>query len=364
MKFKSLLLLPAFSVLLHAASVLSLSATSMAQATVSQAPAGTSSKSADVYSNCQQAANAVVTLYAGTEIGAGSIVDTDGTILTALHVVKEAVKRPNTVKIYVKLANGHRYLGRPIASDASHDLALVQMPVQESLSIVPLASGSGLKSGQIQGGEQVCAIGSPSGRAGVLSQGTFTKLLANGDLQSAVRLTYGNSGGPLLDAQGTLVGVNKAIWLSERRQNTGISYATSAQAAQAFMAKHGHATAGTVAQPSNTPAKPPTLSVQAPLPTAAVAIVPVQPFQPTQERLASTTVLGASLDDRSLTVRQVELGSPAALGGLQQGDRVIAINGNPLKGLQQLQLFLSHQPSTVVLTIDRQQHVSTVQVNF
>jgi serine protease Do len=334
---------------------------------MAQVIAGTSAKSADAYRNCQQAANAVVTLYSGAEIGAGSIVDADGTILTALHVVKEAVKSPGKVKIYVKLANGHRYLGRPIASDTRTDLALVQIPVQEALSTVPLASSSTLQSGQ-----KVCAIGSPAGRTGVLSQGTFKNLLANGDLQSAVRLTYGNSGGPLLDAQGTVVGVNKSIWVSDRGENTGISYATSAQVAQNFVNKNRRTSASPVVpqpsrlakQPSILAKQPITIPVQAPLPAPALAASQGQPAEPTQERIASTTGLGASFEDRSLTIQHVEPDSPAALGGLQAGDRVIAINGTQLNGLQQLETVLNRQPSTAILTIDRKQQLTNVQVNF
>lgn len=354
MKFKSLLLFSASSVLIHSASVMSIPERALAQVTT-----GKSVQSADAYRNCQQAAKAVVTLYAGAEIGTGSIVDADGTILTALHVVKEAVKNPNKVKIYVKLANGHRYVGRAIATDTRNDLALVQMPVQEALLTVPLASSS------LQAGQKVCAIGSPAGRTGILSQGTFKSLLANGDLRSAVRLTYGNSGGPLLDAQGVLVGVNKSIWVSDRGENTGISYATSAQVAQNFVNKNRRTPVTAVAKQPITIAKQPiTIPVQAPLPAPALAPSPATLPQPTQERVASTAGLGASFDDRTMTVQQLERDSPAALGGLQIGDRVIAINGTQLNGLQQLQTFLSAQPSTAILTIDRNQQVTNVQVNF
>lgn len=238
MKFKSLLLCSTACVFLQSA---------LAGETVRaiEAATVTAATAADASRTCQQAANAVVTLYAGAEIGAGSIINADGTILTAYHVVKEAVSQPGKVKIYVKLANGQRSIGQAIASDTRNDLALVQMPAQETLATLPLANAS------LQRGQAVCAIGSPSGRTGVLSRGAFKAVLANGDLQSAVRLTYGNSGGPLLNAQGALVGVNKAIWLSDRGENTGISYATSVQTAQTFIAKHRSLPSGTVTQPTS-----------------------------------------------------------------------------------------------------------------
>lgn len=347
MKFKSLLLLSASCVLLGSqAGLFPVAKTS------AQAPAGNLPKASDAYRTCQQVASAVVTLYAGTEIGSGSIVDTDGTILTAQHVVKEALRSPSKVKIYVKLANGKRYIGRAIASDPRNDLALVQIPVEEALQTVALA-----KDASLQAGQKVCAIGSPSGRTGVLSQGTFKNKLANGDLQSALRLTYGNSGGPLLNDQGVLVGVNKAIWLSGSGQNTGISYATSAQVAQSFLKKNHTTAASPVArQPIKAP-------VPVPLP-APVVFSPQVPSPQPQAPVAFASRLGVSFGDQDMIVRQVERDSPGAIGGLQPGDRLVAINGNRVSGQQQLDAFLSQQPSTAVFTLDRNQQMTNIQVNF
>jgi serine protease Do len=352
MKFKSLLLCSVSCVLVQNVPAYSAPAPAIAQTFVnSAAPFASSSRS------CQQAANAVVTLYSGTEIGAGSIVAADGTILTAHHVVKEAVSNPSKVKIYVKLANGERQIGRAIASDIRNDLALVQIPVQTALSTVPLAST------KLQPGQAVCAIGSPSGRTGVLSRGAFTTVLANGDLQSAVRLTYGNSGGPLLNEQGDLVGVNKSIWVSSRGENTGVSYATSAQTAQTFIAKHLRPTADMVTkQPAPTPSIA-SLPVAVPAPIGTTSQSRAQAGV-SQASVGALSKLGVNLDAQSLLIQQVESGSPAALGGLQPGDRLVAVNGTQLTGLTQLQAFLSRQPSTAVLTIRHKQHTANVQVYF
>lgn len=354
MKFKSLLFFSVSCVLFGGQA----GGTTTAAVIMAQVPANALPKTADASRNCQQAASAVVTLYSGTEIGSGSVVDADGTILTAQHVVKEALRSPSKVKIYVKLANGNRYIGRAIASDTRNDLALVQIPVKEPLSTLALANDVSLQTGQ-----KVCAIGSPAGRTGVLSQGLFKSLLANGDLQSAVRLTYGNSGGPLLNAQGALVGVNKSIWVSSSGENTGVSYATGVQAIQTFLSKNHRNAATSVA------AREPKQPITAPLPTAfpspAASFPQAQLPQPsTQTRIASTTILGANFDDRDMTVQQVDPGSPAELGGLRPGDRLLAVNGNPLNGRQQLDLFLSQQPSTAVLTLDRDRQVTNIQVNF
>lgn len=352
MKFTSLLLCSVSCVLLQSVSVHSAPASTIAQTAVDTS----ATSSDDRPRSCQQAANAVVTLYSGTEIGAGSIVAADGTILTAHHVVKEAVNNPSKVKIYVKLANGERQIGRAIASDIRNDLALVQIPVQTALSTMPLAST------KLQPGQAVCAIGSPSGRTGVLSRGAFTTVLANGDLQSAVRLTYGNSGGPLLNAQGDLVGVNKAIWVSNRGENTGVSYATSVQTAQTFIAKHLRPTAGTVTkQPAPSPSIA-SLPIAVPAPISTVQSRTAQAGV-SQASVGAVSKLGVNVDAQML-IQQVESGSPAALGGLQPGDRLVAVNGTELTGLTQLQAFLSRQPSTAVLTIRHKQQTANIQVYF
>ena len=344
MKFK-FLLLSVSCFLLTPCVAMSVPLRSVPQATVSAA-----APSSDAYRNCQQAANAVVTLYSGLEIGSGSIIDADGTILTAQHVVKEAIAQPNKVKIYVKLANGNRYIGRAIGSDKLNDLALVQISAKEPLSTVPLASAATPPNGQ-----QVCAIGSPSGRTGVLSRGTFETLRKNGDLRSALRLTYGNSGGPLLNPQGELIGVNKSGLLSERGENVGISFATSAQVARRLIDKHPRTNSSVIAKQPATP-------VVQPLSTSP-ALARTQPSHLPQEQIPSDR-LGATFDPKTMIVQEVKSGAPAD-GELQPGDRITAINGRLLSGLEQLQTVLNSQPGTAVLTIvDRSQQVRNVQVYF
>ncbi|NJP08728.1 MAG: trypsin-like serine protease [Leptolyngbyaceae cyanobacterium RU_5_1] len=167
---------------------------------------------------------AVVTVFAGREIGSGSIVSPNGLVITNNHVVRGARQ------IFVKTAAGKRYPGQVISSDRQHDLALIQLQTSEQLPTIQIASGTNIRSG-----ERVFAIGSPYGRPGVLTTGTFNSVRNNGDLQSRVVLEPGNSGGPLLNAQGEMIGVNKAILESARGGNTGISIATGAQIARSFI---------------------------------------------------------------------------------------------------------------------------------
>ncbi|MBM0741879.1 trypsin-like peptidase domain-containing protein [Phormidium sp. CLA17] len=190
-----------------------------AEPNISQAPSFTA--------GCQSAGSAVVTVYAGREIGSGSIVSPDGLVLTNNHVVNRLRRR----SLYVETLEGNRYNGQVIATDRRNDLALLQIETQAMLPIVQLASNQ-----IVEVGQSVCAIGSPLGEAGVVTEGRLLKIRSNGDLESDVLLKPGSSGGPLLNAQGEMIGVNKGV---AKRSKTGKSdrnsFATSIDAVKEFM---------------------------------------------------------------------------------------------------------------------------------
>jgi serine protease Do len=181
------------------------------------------SRSQDANQIFQQVNPAVVTIYAGGEIGSGSIVDANGYVITNNHVIRRSAQ------VVARMADGRRIPGQVIATDPRNDLALIKLNAAQ-LPTVPIASGT-----RVQPGQQVIAIGSPYGRPGVMTQGTFRSVRGNGDLQSQVVLEPGNSGGPLLNSMGEMIGVNKAILESARGSNTGISIATSAAIARRFL---------------------------------------------------------------------------------------------------------------------------------
>lgn len=369
--------------------------------------------------SCQAIKPAVVTVYAGYEIGSGSIVSRDGLVLTNQHVVKDTVRNGSRQPIYVKLASGERYQGKLLRTDRRHDLALIQLDANRELPTVPLAVQPSLRSGQA-----VCAIGSPFGREGVLSSGTLKSVKGNGDLQSNLLLNPGNSGGPLLNARGEMIGVNKAILETPAGRNTGISFATSVQAIRNFIEqtrpgaltpmvaryepqpptivamgsptlKQRSAPSGLsstlaqlpVANNQLSPAYPqsgsgpnavvvPTIPGTNPASTSAppeiVFEVPVTPPAPPPvtetgvqpEPPRSGVRLGVVLDVRTLMVQRVESGSAAALSGLRPGDRLIAINGVAVERFEEVQAFLQTAPDSAVFTVNRAQGRTTVRVNF
>lgn len=184
----------------------------------------------------ERANPAVVTVFAGREIGSGSIVTADGHVITNNHVVR------GVSQVVARLADGRRIAGQVIATDRRNDLALIKLNAAQ-LPTIPFAL-----SNTLQPGQPVIAIGSPYGRPGVMTQGTFRGTRGNGDLQSQVILEPGNSGGPLLNSVGEMIGVNKAILESVRGSNTGISIATSAEIARRFV--EGNARGSLTTSPS------------------------------------------------------------------------------------------------------------------
>lgn len=381
MKFKYLLLL-AFSVwLVGITTSLAAPLRAINRLTAATRLAYISDSSQATYRNCQTKSSAVVTVYAGNETGSGSIVSPDGLVITSNHVIKERGGQP----IVAATANGEQYQGRVLKIDTRNDLALLQLDASSSFPVVPLASASA-----IQLGQPVCAIGSPYGRPGVLSEGTLSLLRANGDLQANIRLYPGNSGGPLLNPQGEMIGVNKAILESPSGKNTGISFATSVQAVRTLMGNFVAETAPTDRVPvMNIPTvKAPVAQIPVapdvqPSPASPpggewtwtapeVPATPPEPPVPEQDKTVvpptnrSTTGrrLGMTIDVRNLVVQQVQTGSVAAMGGFRPGDRLLAVDGQRLNGFSALQAFLDRQPDTALFTITRGRQSTNVQIRF
>lgn len=272
----------------------------------------------DVY---RVASPAVVTISTGRSSGSGSIVSSEGLILTNEHVIRGA----SGGRVVVATTTGKRYTGQVIATDRRNDLALVRLNTTDRLPTVRLSNPQA-----IQVGQRVFAIGSPFGLSGTLTTGILSRIGRNGDLQTDAALNPGNSGGPLLNSRGELIGVNKAI-LSRGGGNIGIGFATSVAVAQDFIQQNRNRTT-----PSTT------------------AVAPS----------SSSPRLGVTLDAATLVIVGVQPGSLAANLGLRPGDQLVAINGRRLRRIQDLQAFLDSRPSSAVLTIGRNRRLASVRVNF
>jgi S1-C subfamily serine protease len=172
-----------------------------------------------------------------TGVGSGFIFESDGLILTNYHVVEGADQ------LVVTLQDGTELTGRVVASDQTHDLAVVKVDGSD-LPTIPIGSSASLAVGQL-----VVAIGSPLGTftetvtSGILSGTGRTITVAaagqrNGQtltdlLQTDAAINEGNSGGPLLDAAGQAIGINTAVASSAE----GIGFATPIDTAAALIAQ-------------------------------------------------------------------------------------------------------------------------------
>jgi serine protease Do len=149
--------------------------------------------------------------------GSGFIIDADGSILTNHHVVDRAER------ITVKLSDGRTMRAKLIGSDPDTDIALIKVDGQNGLPVAPLGDSSTLRMG-----EWVCAIGNPLGYEHTVTVGVVSFLgrklfdmSLDNYIQTDAAINFGNSGGPLINARGEVVGINAAI--SSRASSIGFA---------------------------------------------------------------------------------------------------------------------------------------------
>jgi S1-C subfamily serine protease len=180
------------------------------------------SQSQDLLVNIyQQVSPGVVTIQvttkAGGDLASGFVYDTEGHIITNYHVVQDAQS------IEVDFPSGLKVHGKVIGTDLDSDLAIVKVDLPAE-NLKPLALGD---SDKLQVGQTVVAIGNPFGLSGTMTEGIVSakgrnlesirqtsdgRSFSAGDvIQTDASINPGNSGGPLLNLQGEVIGVNKAI---------------------------------------------------------------------------------------------------------------------------------------------------------
>ncbi len=162
----------------------------------------------------------------GEGLGSGFVIDGDGRIATNAHVVTNgsggAVRRAET--IYVQFSDGNQVPARIVGTDLNSDVALIEVdPADLTLRPLPLGSSRGLTVGA-----PVAAIGSPFGEPQSLSVGVISgvnrtidslnsggagdgRFAIGGAIQTDAAINHGNSGGPLVDADGRVIGINAQI---------------------------------------------------------------------------------------------------------------------------------------------------------
>jgi S1-C subfamily serine protease len=157
--------------------------------------------------------------------GSGSIIDQDGDILTNYHVIEDAQK------LTVSLGGEKTYAAKVIGKDPDTDLAVIRLveKPREPLTVVALGDSDKLEVGQ-----KVLAIGNPFRLDRTLTTGVISALqrpirapnnrLIEGAIQTDAAINRGNSGGPLLDSHGRMIGINSQI-LSPSGTSAGLGFA-------------------------------------------------------------------------------------------------------------------------------------------
>jgi len=163
-------------------------------------------------------------------LGSGFVLDGDGYIATNTHVVTSGQGLRRAGQVYVDFADGNRVPARIVGIDPNADVALLKIE-PKGLSLTPLELGD---VDHLSVGDPVAAIGSPFGEEQSLSVGVISALDRNiesltdfgiGDaVQTDAAINRGNSGGPLLDGHGRVIGINAQI-KTETGEGAGVGFA-------------------------------------------------------------------------------------------------------------------------------------------
>lgn len=151
--------------------------------------------------------------------GSGVIWSADGRIVTNAHVVDSAGRG---TPIEVELWDGRRFPGAVINKDLRRDLATLEIEAS-GLAAVTVGDSSALRAGEL-----VIAVGNPLGFLGAASTGVVHRVADRSWVISQVRLAPGNSGGPLANARGEVVGINTMV-------AAGLAFAVPSRAVARFL---------------------------------------------------------------------------------------------------------------------------------
>lgn len=153
-------------------------------------------------------------------LGTGFIISEDGQIVTNAHVIDGATE------VEVTLPDGRRFEGTVLGADTATDLAVIQITGADNLPVLQFGDSDALEVGQ-----DVVAIGNPFGLGNSVTSGIVSALGRNINsgpfddfIQTDAAINRGNSGGPLFDSDGNVVGVNTAIF-SPSGGSVGIGFA-------------------------------------------------------------------------------------------------------------------------------------------
>jgi serine protease Do len=227
-------------------------------------------------------------------------------------------------RIQVRLADGKEFAGRLVGRDSKTDIALIKITADARLPVAPLGDSDNLEVG-----EWVIAIGNPFGLDHTVTTGIVSakgRQIGAGPydnfIQTDASINVGNSGGPLINLRGEVVGINTAIF-SQSGGNIGIGFATPINLAKDLLPQlkaTGKVIRGWM----------------------GVSVQTITP--PLAESLGLRDPAGA-------LVAEVKPDGPAARAGMKVGDVIVALDGKPIKNAGELPALVARLPVNTMVRI-------------
>ena len=258
-------------------------------------------------------------------LGSGFIISPDGYIVTNNHLIQGLTGTGTVDTVTVTLTNRKEYTARIVGRDPTSDLALLKI---EGSNLPYVQWGDSTRS---RVGDWIIAIGNPYGLGGTVTAGIVSALhrgitgvgAYDRYIQTDASINLGNSGGPMFDLNGNVIGVNSAL-ISPTGASVGIGLAIPAELAKPVIdslrrgqrPQRGYLGVG---------------------------------LQPLEESVAAALGLPK---DRGELVRSVQPGDPAARAGIQQGDVIVQVNGQDVTPDQTASYLIATTPVGSRIPID------------
>jgi len=267
-----------------------------------------------------------------TSLGSGFIIDATGYIITNNHVIEDAEE------ITVTLPNNDKYKATIVGRDKKVDLALLKVEAKRPLPFVPLGDSDAMRVG-----DWVIAIGNPYGLGGTVTQGIISarqRSINAGPfddfLQTDAPINRGNSGGPLFNISGEVIGINTAIFSPSGGGSVGIGFSIPTALAKPIIAQlkeFGRTHRGWV----------------------GIKI------QEVSSEIADS--LGMAAPQGALILDTTPEG-PAAKAGIQAGDVVTSFDGKEIKEMRFLPRLVAETPIGTTVSVTLIRHGKTITTNL
>lgn len=259
--------------------------------------------------------------------GSGVLINAEGYILTSNHVIESAVR------IDVKLSNNRQFTAKAIGQDRETDLAVIKVESKEPLPFAAMGDSDRLRPGQL-----VMAIGNPFIYEHTVTVGVISALnrklgttIFDNFIQTDAAINFGNSGGPLLNVKGEVIGINTLI----SSQGTGIGFSIPINTAKEIL---------------------PHLIEKGKVSRGFLGLVPQE----------ITTELQKALDldqQQGVVIASVQAGTPAARAGLKRYDVIVEVEGKKVESEDQFRRMVAETPPNkkIKLKIVRNKQVLNIE---